>query len=455
MRILVILCFDDYVRYYVHTGAFRDLEREHDVRFILSDRCKMRDVPGLVGTIPTQDREILRAHAMLFDVLSWRYRHRSRTFKYRLSRLYKTFPNNSINNVLSNLIGLREAAKYALLGNRVIGPWFIRRQRASIPMNPDLERIVREQQPDLVILPSTATEPIGSDLVRIAQVARAFSTLFLIDNWDNLSSKSLFWAPPDYLGVWGEQAREHAASIHDIEASRVSLVGTPRFEAYYSARKGAMRRHYAFRYILFCGAALAFDELTALRRLDDELAAHPEVYGDIKIVYRPHPRRQRRLCPDVFHEHDFRRVVLDEQVRTAYYDNDPDSQPALDYYPALLAEAELVVCPLTTMLVEALLCGTRVLAITYDDGIHYTSPHNAYRYYRHFEGIETIKELYLNRSAEQLGADIRALITRSSPTNRDEIFDSLQHFLYRDSRSYSERLAAAVGQIAARRQTAT
>jgi hypothetical protein len=451
MRILVILCYDDYVRFYVKTGAFEAVQGDHEVRFVISNRCKtiaeMRDVPGFVGTIQFDSR-VEAAHQLLFDVLTWRYRHRSRTFGYRFSRQYKTLPNTSLLNVLGNLRGLRQAAKHVALGNRVIGPYFIRHQIAAIPINRDLESVLAEQQPDLVVLPTAATEPIGNDLVRLAERTRAFKTLFLIDNWDNLSSKSLFWAHPDYIGVWGEQAREHATSIHGIDGKRVSLLGTPRFEAYYAVRKGQTQRHYAFPYVLFCGAALAFDELTALHHLDDEIAAHPEIYGELRVVYRPHPRRQKRLCPDVFHERDFRRVVLDKQLHDAYYKDDPEFQPALDYYPSLLAEAELVVCPLTTMLIEALLCGTPVLAITYDDHVHYTSPHHAYKFYRHFEGIETIRGLHLNRDESRLGADMRELIERPATPARDEIYHSLQYFLYRDDKPYPERLAGVVAQIA-------
>jgi hypothetical protein len=450
MRVLIILCYDDYIRFYVKTGAFSAIQREHDCRFVISDRCKtgdqMKNVPGFAGTISI-DSELERKHQLLFDVLTWRYRHRSRTFGYRFSRQYRTLPNDSVWHVLGNLRGLRSAAKLVALGNRVVGPMFVRRQLANLPFNPDLVRVLDEHRPDVVILPTACTEPIGNDLVRLANKTHAFRTLFVIDNWDNLSSKSVFWDRPDHLAVWGEQAREHAVKIHDVDPASVSLVGTPRFGAYYTVDKGATKRHYEFPYILFCGAALAFDELGALHRLDDELAAHPDVYGTTKIVYRPHPRRQKRLCPDLFQERDFRRVVLDEQLRDAYYRDDGESQPALDYYPSLLAEAELVVCPLTTMLVESLLCGTPVLAITYDDGIHYTSPHNAYKYYVHFEGIESIVGLHLNRDAATLGADMRALIAKPQRPSRDAIYNSLQYFLYRDARPYEQRLAGALATL--------
>jgi glycosyltransferase involved in cell wall biosynthesis len=452
MRILIILCYDDYVRFYLKTGAFADLAREHDVQFVLSDACKTADqavsMPGYAGIVKS-DPSLEQLHMRLFDVLTWRYRGRSKTFRYRFSRQYRTMPNTSVSNVVTNLRGLSRAARFVALGNRVIGPRFVQRQIETIPINRDLERVLAELRPELVILPSTATEPIGNDLVRLSRTM-GFRTLFLIDNWDNLSSKSLFWALPDYLGVWGEQAREHATKIHEIDAAKTFFLGTPRFEAYYSVERGKTQRHYEHPYILFVGSALAFDELSALHRIDDEIAAHPEIYGDLRVVYRPHPRRQTRLCPDEFHERDFRHVVLDKQLRDSYYGNDPEFQPSLDYYPSLLAEARLVVGPLTTMLLEALLCGTPVLAIAYDDKVHYTSPHNAYRHYMHFEGIERIAGMNIDRDADRLAAQLRELVNAPAPP-RKTILDSLQYFLYRDERTYGRRLADAVREIATSR----
>ena len=164
-------------------------------------------------------------------------------------------------------------------------------------VNADLERVLREVRPDLVLLPCSAYDPIGNDLARLAP-SLGFKTLFLVDNWDNLSSKSIFWAKPDFLGVWGEQSRDHAERIHDIGRERVFLLGTPRFESYYAVDKTSPgTKAYPFPYILFCGSALAFDELSALRLLDDELSRRPDLYGGTKVVYRPHPAAPGAIVP--------------------------------------------------------------------------------------------------------------------------------------------------------------
>jgi glycosyltransferase involved in cell wall biosynthesis len=452
VKLLIVIGRDEYARNYGQTQAFAPLLQQHECHLLIADRCSLAHdafgvPPSLVTVLKTDDR-VDHAHHEIFNILTWNQRRKSRTFYYRFSRYYRTYPYDSPRNLVRNLKGIREAVKYVLLGNRVVGKVAIPRLIRKLPVNADLERALREVKPDLVLLPCSAHDAIGDDLTRLAPEL-GFRTLFLVDNWDNLSSKSIFWTKPDFLGVWGEQSREHAQRIHDIGPERVSLLGTPRFERYYAIERSQVKSPYPFPYVLFCGSALAFNELEALRLLDQELSSRPDLYGELRVVYRPHPQRQTRLCPDVFREGDYRRVVLDEQLKQAYEQGNKRFQPSLDYYPSLLASARLVVCPLTTMLVESLICGTPVLAITYDDGVHYTSPHNAYRYYLHFEGIERIQGLHLNRERARLGAELRALIVQPPQLSRAAIHASLQHFIYRDGRSYADRLAAAVAQIGA------
>ena len=62
-------------------------------------------------------------------------------------------------------------------------------------------------------------------------------------------------------------------------------------------------------------------------------------------------------------------------------------QPDLGYYPRLLSFADFVISPLSTMMVDSAILNTPVLALAYDDGIHYTTPRNALKYYIHFEGV--------------------------------------------------------------------
>ncbi len=76
------------------------------------------------------------------------------------------------------------------------------------------------------------------------------------------------------------------------------------------------------------------DEVGALKELEEELEFNRGIYGDLKIIYRPHPWRQGK---NNFNESDFRHVELDMQMKDHYYSgkelsNAVDFQPSIDYY---------------------------------------------------------------------------------------------------------------------------
>ena len=50
-------------------------------------------------------------------------------------------------------------------------------------------------------------EKVDFDLVRICENSKT-KTYFIIDNWDNLSSKTVFIKKPDFIGVWGKQNKK-------------------------------------------------------------------------------------------------------------------------------------------------------------------------------------------------------------------------------------------------------
>ncbi|WP_373533230.1 hypothetical protein [Vampirovibrio sp.] len=328
--------------------------------------------------------------------------------------------------------------------------WF----EQSTPPNAALEKLIKNLKPDLVLFPSNAINPVGNDLTRL-QRKHNFKTLFLIDNWDNLSSKSIFINQPDYLTVWGEQSREHATNIHDIPPERVFLLGTPRFDHYFEAMKHPLESPYSCPYILYVGCQIPFDELGSLSILDESLENLYQqglLSEPLKIVYRPHPWRLPRNCPDLLDPKRFKHVIVDEQLKTHYYQYNHKKdknifQPALEYYPRLLKNAQFVIGPLTTMLLEASLFQKRVLALAYDDGIHYTNPKNALRHYLHFEGITELPAMTFAHTQDMTRSHFSDLILKEQPVDWLLHKQKLDYYLFQDEQPYAERLKTLVHQI--------
>ncbi len=462
-RILVVIDGDSHVRNMLRTDALRAVMAAHECSFVASDttvdRAPLESLPGSVHWFGT-DPEVAAQHTVLFDALMWRYRRRSRTFLYRWLRIsgYRAVVRDrgrwihfkSTLRWLQALPRRRHAIRAVILGTEPLHTVARRILARRIPVNPELERLVTAGDHDLVIHPSSAYEATGSDLVRITRGTRT-RVLALIDNWDNLSSKTVLWARPDHLGVWGEQSRRHAIEIQGIPPRDISILGTPRFDGYFTARAQRPPSPYPFPYILFVGAALAVDELAVLRLLDDTLADGPGLQDDLRVVYRPHPLQQRRAVPAVFEPDRFRRVVLDAQFVQAAKDgrigaDNDDFQPDLGWYPPLLTNATLVMGPLTTMLLEGSLCHRPVLALAHDDGIHFTTPAQALRWYRHFEGIEKVAGLTLCHDLADLPRAVEQAIA-AGPPDPAAVDASLADLILIDERPYPERLLEVVDRM--------
>jgi hypothetical protein len=438
LRKLIVIAADQYVRNLVGTGAFERIEDKET--YYVASRCGVRD-PRLLaargerylGALEEAEPST-KPYAHLQNIMLAFYRSRSQTMRVKIER----FP-------------LHQRLRYKLYALPGLRALLIRRHLRRIGPNAQLHALMEELRPDVVIAPSGGIDPLVLDAVRSAK-ALGIPSLVLAHNWDNLSSKGAFAVKPDYLGVWGEQSVEHAVGIHGFRRERVTALGAPSLDPYFRHQPDSTEPPFPFRYALFAGCFTPFDELSALRRLEDAI----EQAGlELKVVYRPHPHRRPRARPDFVDERLFRHVVLDPQVRDLYLASFEEYErgaqrakplfPPLDYYPGLFEHAELVICPLSTMIVEAAIFERRVIVIAYDDGVHRDSPAVVIDF-DHFEGIDRIEGFEVCREPEELASAFVELSgKRSAPAK--PLRDQIGWWLHHDERSYAERLAELVERI--------
>jgi hypothetical protein len=430
VRALVVIGDDLYVRSFIRTGAFEGLGGS--TAFVASSRlANLEDLaalPGYAGTIE-DSQERMDVYAWLRAIGMAAARFRSRTMRIKSAQ---AAPRLRRRLTFYSLPGIRGYLKRRIL--RRLGP------------NEQLDELLRQLQPDIVISPTAGTDALTLDAIWSARRA-GIPSLVLINGWDTLSSKAVFPIAPDFFGVWGEQSVAHAQRIHRIPRSRVFPLGVPTFEAYFHFKPEQSPSPFEFPYVLFAGSALPFDELTALRTLDDtlELAGSP-----LKIVYRPHPWRHPRASADQFDEREFTHVLLDEEVRQVYEAGTARHEtiepkeflPRLDYYPALVGHAQVVISPLSTMVVEGCLLDRAVLALAYDDGVH-EMPMSTIFTFDHFAGLEEVGGIEVCHDLQQLGSMLELMLA----TDYGSIRANVRNYLFFDDRSYAERLAEAVSVI--------
>lgn len=148
--------------------------------------------------------------------------------------------------------------------------------------------------------------------------------------------------------------------------------------------------------------------------------------------------------------------MIDPQVRDLYEQSFTEYRrraprlnpryPPLDYYPGLLENAAFTICPLSTMIVESAIFERRVLVIAYDDGLHRESPAVVVNF-DHFEGIDRVDGFELCRTADDLPRHFVDFATRDVRP-RTPLRQQMRWWLHHDERTYAERLARLVRELA-------
>lgn len=433
-KILVVISTPEYYRNYIASHALDRIK----VRcvFVVHEKLMVKDFPGIRRKqlvpycYPERNKSMYRH---FFYVDAWRYRHKSSSFAFRFETLsdrrrqffYKLASLPVIYNLVKFLVFKRTHDR-------------------------NLEIILSGINPQIILLPSASYDGLTFEIIGIAK-KKKIPTCLLVDNWDNLTSKTVFTRKPDYLVVWGNQAVEAAVRIHSMERSRVFSLGTPRFIEYMNRENLDLTSPYKFKYILFAGIAAPFDELSTLKKLEEII---DQKGLDIKIVYRPHPWRKHRKCADTFFGYDFKHIVIDEQAKLYYKRDEMDEfndiyMPELSYYPKLLANMEFMICPLSTMMIEGLLFGKKVFVPVYDDGIHFTNPKNLLARHEHFREIDKFKNIYLIENLEDLEKVFMGF-SRQMPDADYVKDDSIFNFISPDTPNYPLELEKLIGRILSR-----
>lgn len=457
--ILLVLTDDTYIRNYATSGAFDELFKVFDVDIAIDGRVSLRGALENLGPVAGEfeiSADQARLHNLHFQLIMWRFRKKSKTFFYRWLRntnwslIQREGP---LRIRLVSFLGWLVAAmlnpngfRIPILANAVVFPFVSRFVRGKIEPNAQLRLILGAKPYVAVLFPSSAFEPAIVDLANIGKDLH-LPTLCLIDNWDNLTSKTIFWTKPEHLGVWGQQAFQQALDVHGFSPETVHTIGTPRFESYFTRSSAENQsKQYPFPYILFVGSAMPFDEIGALRSIEHWLQKSDDAPRDLMVVYRPHPWQQKRSVPSVFTQSEFSRVVLDRQISAAMDQGVQLSsrssafQPSLSYYPALLRGASCVVGPLTTMLLEATICLRPTVGLSYFDGHH---ANTSKRYFTHFEGMDKVPGFSFCENHNQLTSELSRALLKGTPSQEDSRKQT-DYFVTSSPGTYSQRLLQLV-----------
>jgi FkbM family methyltransferase len=171
---------------------------------------------------------------------------------------------------------------------------------ASLPTSSLFDQFLESQRADVLLV--SPLVHFGSAQADIVASARRLGVpvWMLLFSWDNLSTKGCMHVEPDLMFVWNERQRTEAEQLHGFTASRVVVVGAPRFDGFFALRPAMTREQFheplgldpskpTLLYV--CSSRLiAPEELSFVRRWVTAVrASGSDILQDSNIVIRPHP----------------------------------------------------------------------------------------------------------------------------------------------------------------------
>jgi len=459
MKKKILICFshNHYIRNYLLTNAFDELEKKFECFYIadysnISKKSKilLKNKNNFLGYFDI-DKNIQDIHGQIFEIHLFRYFFKSKSFSQRIRVRFnfhlvdcfkKPFILTPFRILLRYYRGLKRFIIRWPYGFLSFFETFEHIMYNKIPPNSKILKYIKDIKPNLVLIPTSATDIGGIDCVRICNDEN-INSMYLVDNWDNLSSKTIIRFKPDYIATWGQQTLEHAEKIQGINKDSCKIIGTARYDQYFKKRHENLKSNFDFKYILFLGTSHRFNEEEVIVKLN-HLIDNNQKFKDIKIVYRPHPWRQGEQT----FFNNLKNVIMDPDIMGVFNDNENDyNSPNPEYYPSLLKNCEFVVGGIQSMMIETAIFGKIFLALIHDDKKNVSSMHNVFKRYEHFKGVKKIESMIFCDNIEDLDNKFNESWENKNSVDLKKIDQQRNHILYNDEKSYQTRLTELINQV--------
>ena len=399
MKIGIVIENDMYVRNFILSGALDPIFSKHETMTVLSDQPVMlrKAAEEHIGYFPKAKMgHYRRKQENINLVYGWNrisilfYQDRSSTFSSKVK--YNWLPPEYSKTEIQLAKNFRDF-------NNDIQELRHSFEQGLFP-NTTIDFSLYNFEPDVVLFPHTGVEATGYELIKAG-----YRTIFLQNGWDNISSKGILPMLPEHMGVWGPQSVHLAKSINEAKGYKFTALGCARYEPIKETSKKTL--HYR-QNILFAGSTAPFDEYAALAALQPHGKAQRA-----DLVYRPHPWAEgfKSEISDLSFSDS---IFMDKQYNPAWGARGISSMgyPGLVQFYSDLSKYKLVVTPLSSVMMEALLLGVPVVALAYNDGLN-RIPMSEILKWEHFKGIEELGGLVVCHDVKTIGDCVPQALKKS------------------------------------------
>ena len=295
---------------------------------------------------------------------------------------------------------------------------------------PSFIRALLKSKPDIVVIFSGgAFTGVENVCIKICEILK-IPTVLIVDNWDNLSSKSLFWSCPTGLGVWGRNMENDAKLIHGMQPKVLKHIGSARFRPNEQNLIPIKEE-----FFLFAGSGKPFinelDAVLKVRELMNDCGL-----SSVKLIYRPHPISEMNMDEIK----NLLKTKSDIQIDPSFKDDLGENfyqYEALRYLESLCKYARLVIAPQSTIIVESLSLGTPVISLNWADDYTRERPLDEYTHLLELSGT-------IGYFAPQNFSELRHAIIEAMQLNFED--NLVSEILPTFDDNYSDRIFSLVNE---------
>lgn len=259
-------------------------------------------------------------------------------------------------------------------------------------------------------------------------------SMVVVDNWDNLSSKSIFPLEPNALICFGQQSVNFAHSIQKFKECKIYPIGSARFEIYRGVIEGSEKKEPL--QILYAGSSIAAEDLEILELFENYYLTN-NVNINFKYRRHPYPQGPELNLDDLYLK--FPRLFKPGQVLSS------GVLESLEQTKEELRTTKILVAMPTTFLLEGILCKIPTILISFESTKVRTSSRVMIKELEHLKDIEKVQNISLVESSIELFDALNRLSTSSNlvPNNSE-----LDYFINWESKSFPQKFIEAIEEIA-------
>ena len=430
-KILIFIDHDIIIRHFILSNVLVDLKRTFDVVLVLPrshGRVKKAVCIPPDWCIEEIDIDEKRAHQLrrLFQINM-----------FARIRNWKLADKKNAQDMWMNSLGWKAYLITQLLSFPIIKQINQFLKLAIIGECPEIARLVEKHNPVAFLHPTVLEGLFASDLILTGK-KRKIPTVYLMNSWDNPSTKASALGHPDILGVWGEQTKRHAMYYTSVPESHIRIIGSAQFEVYKNPPKVSREEYRNMlniglneKIILYAGSSKGVNETRQLQVLENAVAEG--VLPKCKIVYRPHPWRAFPEGEMDFFDYNWTNVVMDPQAIPCYQSGRSAGGINIelaDYTDAhvILNAIDCILSPLSTILLEKDVSENLFLR-TMAGWVHF------HDYFDRMEGFVAKSEFEIIDCCKQM------LQSLSDNHLKARLIEKTQFFVSRNTKSYAHVVA--------------